>query len=223
MADSSKETAKLLADEDDLVLVHRRLLEGVRFFDRYASNMGQYNTLHTTEEGRRSEIIGRWSAFNFCWLNKRCLLHFILMFTNSFAELFKACDPWQVPACAAPAFDCFRTAAGHIHGQFIWGVRGLEAAANLAEAAGLNADSNHWKSEAARFQADLLHSIKKVIADKQLAYIPGSVEWADFDPTATANAIALLDFADALPQEPLRAMLETYLEEFRRKHRWEMQ
>jgi len=111
----------------------------------------------------------------------------------------------------------------HSYWDDFWGVRGLEAAAALAEAAGLNADSNRWKSEAARFQADLLHSIGKVIADKQLAYIPGSVEWADFDPTATSNAVAMLDFADALPQGPLHAMLETYLEGFRRKHRGEMQ
>ena len=110
----------------------------------------------------------------------------------------------------------------HSYWDDFWGVRGLQAAADLAEAAGLSEAANRWKSEAARFQTDLLCSIAKVIADKQLAYIPGSVEWADFDPTATSNAIALLDFADALPQAPLHAMLETYLEGFRRKHRGEL-
>jgi hypothetical protein len=110
----------------------------------------------------------------------------------------------------------------HSYWDDFWGVRGLEAAAELAEAAGLAEDAHRWQSEAERSQADLLRSIGKVIADKLLAYIPGSVEWADFDPTATSNAIALLDFADALPQGPLNAMLETYLEGFRRKHRGEM-
>ena len=104
----------------------------------------------------------------------------------------------------------------HSYWDDFWGVRGLEAAAELS-------GNTQWKSEAARFQADLLRSIEKVITDKKLNYIPGSVEWADFDPTATSNAIAMLDFADALPEGPLHAMLDTYLEGFRRKHRGEME
>ncbi len=111
----------------------------------------------------------------------------------------------------------------HSYWDDFWGVRGLEAAADLAEAVGMSADAARWKQEAGCFQDDLLRSLDKVIANKKLAYIPGSVEWADFDPTATSNAIAMLDFADALPEGPLHAMLETYLDGFRRKHRGEMQ
>jgi len=87
---------------------------------------------------------------------------------------------------------------------------------------GLIDDAERWRKEAGRFQNDLLRSIEKVIADKHLSYIPGSVEWADFDPTATSNAIAMLDFADSLPNGPLHAMLDTYLDGFHRKHRGEM-
>lgn len=114
--------------------------------------------------------------------------------------------------------------AHHVHSYWddFWGVRGLESAADLAESMGLVDDANCWKSEAARFQGDLLRSIDKVIAEKKLAYIPGSVEWADFDPTATSNAIAMLDFAGVLPEGPLNAMLENYLDSFHRKHRGEM-
>lgn len=111
----------------------------------------------------------------------------------------------------------------HSYWDDFWGVRGLEAAADLAEAVGMSADAARWRKEAACFQDDLLQSIEKVIADKKIAYIPGSVEWADFDPTATSNAIAMLDFADDLPEGPLHAMLETYLDGFRRKHHGEMQ
>ncbi|MES2476986.1 MAG: discoidin domain-containing protein [Verrucomicrobiota bacterium] len=114
--------------------------------------------------------------------------------------------------------------AHHVHSYWddFWGVRGLEAAADLAEMMGFAEESSCWKSEAARFEKDLLRSIDLVIADKKLEYIPGSVEWADFDPTATSNAIAMLDFAGSLPQGPLHAMLNTYLVDFRRKHRSEM-
>lgn len=110
----------------------------------------------------------------------------------------------------------------HSYWDDFWGVRGLEAAADLAEHAGRSDDATRWRREAAAFQEDVTRSLQKVIADKQLAYIPGSVEWADFDPTATSNAIAMLDFADALPRDPLHAMLDTYLDGFHRKHRGEM-
>jgi hypothetical protein len=111
----------------------------------------------------------------------------------------------------------------HSYWDDFWGVRGLEAAADLADAFGRPDEAETWRHEAGLFQGDLLSSIERVIAEKQLAYIPGSVEWADFDPTATSNAIAMLDFADALPNGPLHAMLETYITDFRRKHRGEMQ
>ncbi|GAA5122457.1 discoidin domain-containing protein [Luteolibacter yonseiensis] len=115
--------------------------------------------------------------------------------------------------------------AHHVHSYWddFWGIRGLEAAAELAEMLGFSDDSRRWKSEAARFQDDLLTSINKVITDKGLNYIPGSVEWADFDPTATSNAISMLDFAGLLPEGPLQGMLDTYLDGFHRKHRGEMQ
>lgn len=111
----------------------------------------------------------------------------------------------------------------HSYWDDFWGVRGLEAASDLASISDLTDDSIRWKFEASEFQNDLLKSIDQVIADKGLAYIPGSVEWADFDPTATSNAIGMLDFADALPAGPLHGMLDTYLDGFHRKHRGEMQ
>ena len=83
-------------------------------------------------------------------------------------------------------------------------------------------DSDRWKNEASDFQSDLLKSINKVIVDRNLDYIPGSVEWADFDPTATSNAVAQLDFAGVLPRGPLNGMLDTYLIGSQRKHRGEI-
>ena len=110
----------------------------------------------------------------------------------------------------------------HSYWDDFWGIRGLEAAADIADDFGQGDDAAAWRKEAENFQIDVLHSIEKVISNHQLNYIPGSVEWADFDPTATSNAIAMLDFADVLPAGPLQAMLETYLDGFRRKHRGEI-
>ncbi len=105
----------------------------------------------------------------------------------------------------------------HSYWDDFWGIRGLEAAADIAESLALTDESIRYRSAAVEFRDDVMRSLEKVIENRQLEYIPGSVEWADFDPTATSNAIAMLDFADALPSQPLQQMLETYLDGFRRK------
>ena len=83
---------------------------------------------------------------------------------------------------------------------------------NWPTALGHHEDAARWRDEAREFLSRRAASIDRVIEKQQLAYIPGSVEWADFDPTATSNAIAQLDFADDLPAGPLHQMLETYLD-----------
>lgn len=110
----------------------------------------------------------------------------------------------------------------HSYWDDFWGIRGLEAAADIAGALGHDDEATRWRGEAKAFLGDVLRSIDHVIEERKIDYIPGSVEWADFDPTATSNAIAQLDFADDLPPGPLQQMLRTYLEGFRKKHRGEI-
>lgn len=105
----------------------------------------------------------------------------------------------------------------HSYWDDFWAVRGLESAAELASICGHEGRGREWRTAAERLKADTLRSMRHVIDSKKLRYVPGSVEWADFDPTATANAVALLDFADELPAAELRASLSTYLEGFRAK------
>ena len=52
--------------------------------------------------------------------------------------------------------------------------------------------------------------------------MPGSVEWADFDPTATSNAVTLLQGMADLPVKQLDAMFELFVRDFRRKHGGDM-
>ncbi len=106
----------------------------------------------------------------------------------------------------------------HSYWDDFWGVRGLLDAAAIAAALGKRADAAFFKEQARGFGADLHASILAVIAEKGLNYIPGSVEWADFDPTATANAIGLLQAMDDLPRGPLDAMFDLFVHDFRRKH-----
>src|SRR6185295_13948160 len=55
------------------------------------------------------------------------------------------------------------------------------------------------------------------IAERKIDYVPGSVEWADFDPTATANAVTLLGFLDDLPRDVLDRTFDEYLAGVRRR------
>ncbi|MFT3990337.1 MAG: discoidin domain-containing protein [Luteolibacter sp.] len=108
----------------------------------------------------------------------------------------------------------------HSYWDDFWGVRGFQAAVELADAMGKTRD--RWQEETTMFLSDLEDSMKRVIQKHHLNYIPGSVEWADFDPTATSNAIALLDFADRLPEKQLTAMFDLYMADFRKKHAGKM-
>jgi hypothetical protein len=111
----------------------------------------------------------------------------------------------------------------HSYWDDFWGLRGLLDAAAIATALGKPKEAAHFKEQALYFRAALRESIRTVIADKNLDYVPGSVEWADFDPTATSNAVSLLQFADDLPAEPLDAMFDLFVRDFRRKHSGEME
>jgi len=114
--------------------------------------------------------------------------------------------------------------AHHVHSYWddFWGIRGLQAAAKIADCMEHHDEAIRYDSAANDFLKDVLKSINHVIKDRKIDYIPGSVEWADFDPTATSNAIAQLDFLDVLPADAVEKMFETYLVGFRKKHRGEI-
>jgi hypothetical protein len=64
-------------------------------------------------------------------------------------------------------------------------------------------------------------SIRRVIDAKQLKYVPGSVEWADFDPSATANALSLFPDTAGLPDKQLRLTFEQFVNGSRKRRRGE--
>ena len=75
-------------------------------------------------------------------------------------------------------------------------LRGLRDAVDLAHMIEDRDAAARWGGVAERFAFALFGSIERTRAAHNLDFIPGSVEWADFDPTATANAIAFLDVAE---------------------------
>ncbi|HVV72101.1 MAG TPA: hypothetical protein VHI52_11495, partial [Verrucomicrobiae bacterium] len=110
----------------------------------------------------------------------------------------------------------------HSYWDDFWALRGLKDSVTMASLLGYSQDARHFTEVATKLQESLRTSIRMVIADKKLNYVPGSVEWADFDPTATSNAVTLLQGMADLPARELSAMFDTFVHDFRRKHRGEM-
>ena len=105
----------------------------------------------------------------------------------------------------------------HSYWDDFWALRGLRDAVDLAQLVGDVELAEHWKALSTRFAAALFGSIEKTRAERKLDFIPGSVEWADFDPTATANAIAFLDVAEGLDPEAVQHTFDRYLSDWRSK------
>jgi hypothetical protein len=100
-----------------------------------------------------------------------------------------------------------------------WTWRGLRDAVWLA--ARLEKKSA-WPKLMERVRDSLAEAIQQTRAKKQLDYIPGSAEWADFDPTATANAITLLDVPEELDRAAIDWTFDKYLTDWRRKRTGEL-
>ena len=105
----------------------------------------------------------------------------------------------------------------HSYWDDFWALRGLRDAALLARAMGREEDATSWSAVAERVERGLYTSIEATRAQRQLDFIPGSVEWADFDPTATANAIYLFDVPGAMNRAALERTFDIYLADWRGK------
>ncbi len=105
----------------------------------------------------------------------------------------------------------------HSYWDDFWALRGLRDAVLLARTLGHEAAAQRWEALTTRFAASLFASIEATRAQRKLDFVPGSIEWADFDPTATANAVYLLDVPAGLDREALERTFEIYLADWRSK------
>jgi hypothetical protein len=111
----------------------------------------------------------------------------------------------------------------HAYWDDFWALQGFRDAAAMAAELDDDAESRRIGAVADAFEAALYASIERTIAERGIAYVPGSVEWADFDPTATSNAVGLLGAADRLPPAALAHTFDEYLAGFRRRRRGEIE
>jgi hypothetical protein len=105
----------------------------------------------------------------------------------------------------------------HSYWDDFWGLKGLRDAVDLAQTLGHEDSARHWQTLSTRFADSLFTSIEDTRARRRLDFIPGSIEWADFDPTATANALYLFDVPQGLNRGAVQRTFEKYLTDWRAK------
>ncbi|HVQ53590.1 MAG TPA: discoidin domain-containing protein, partial [Thermoanaerobaculia bacterium] len=102
----------------------------------------------------------------------------------------------------------------HSYWDDFWGIRGLSDAAELAAALGKPADAARFAASRDEMRRDVHASIRAVIAARGLAYIPGSADLGDLDPTSTTIALEPCGEGSRLPQRELVQTFEDYWQRF---------
>lgn len=103
----------------------------------------------------------------------------------------------------------------HSYWDSFWAIRGLADAAILCRELQNEAWAETFAREEKALRASLTESIATVIAERGIPHIPGSVEWADFDPTASACAVGQLGESGCFPAEALRYTFDGFMQHWR--------
>jgi hypothetical protein len=106
----------------------------------------------------------------------------------------------------------------HAYWDDLWAVRGFKDAAWLAGLLGEDAEQARLTRLCDDFRTTLYASIERTMSERGIDFIPGSVEWADADPTAVAIALTLVDETHHLPEAALRRTFDELLNRFRAMH-----
>jgi len=107
----------------------------------------------------------------------------------------------------------------HAYWDDFWALRGFKDAAEMAEILGDRDQAQRIAALRDAFPNDLYASLDLVIRERGLGFVPGSVEFADFDPSATSIAIVVADELHRLPRPAIDQTFEKYLAGFRQRVR----
>jgi hypothetical protein len=107
----------------------------------------------------------------------------------------------------------------HAYWDDFWALRGLKDAVTMAEVLGHREQAHRLTAFRDSFCDTLYASLNATIQERNLDFMPGSVEFADFDPAASAIAIALVDELHHLPQAAIAQTFDKYLAGFRERVR----
>ncbi|MBS1213774.1 MAG: hypothetical protein H6R26_2391, partial [Proteobacteria bacterium] len=110
----------------------------------------------------------------------------------------------------------------HAYWDDFWALRGFKDAAVMAEILGDREQVQRIAALRDSFADTLYASLDATIRDRGLDFLPGSVEFADFDPAASAIAIEPVDELHHLPRETVEQTFDKYLAGFRQRVRGEV-
>jgi F5/8 type C domain-containing protein len=105
----------------------------------------------------------------------------------------------------------------HSYWDDFWAVKGYDSAYAMALALGRDESASSILAQGDEFRRDLAASLAAATAAHRIAYLPGSAELGDFDPTSTSVAFAPRGDPQDLPGEMVRATYERYWREFERR------
>jgi len=105
----------------------------------------------------------------------------------------------------------------HAYWDDFWGIRGLRDASLMAKVLGDAKEAARLASMRGSFSEDVAASLRATIARHKIDFVPGSVEFGDFDPTATSVAVNLLDQLHLLPPAEIQKTFDKYMEGFRKR------
>ncbi|MBK6737674.1 MAG: discoidin domain-containing protein [Haliea sp.] len=102
----------------------------------------------------------------------------------------------------------------HSYWDDFWAARGFKDAAEMAGLLGMDAQGERISALCKDFQSTLSASLERVIREHGLDFVPGSVEFADFDPSATSIALTVADQLQHLPRAAIDQTYDKYLQGF---------
>ncbi len=102
----------------------------------------------------------------------------------------------------------------HSYWDDFWALKGYEAALEIALALDRTEAAQAFARQRDEFRGDLAASLHATIAAHALAYLPGSAELGDFDPTSSAIALSPDGDPGVLPATALAQTYERYWREF---------
>jgi hypothetical protein len=102
----------------------------------------------------------------------------------------------------------------HSYWDDFWALKGYNGAIAIATALRRRDAASRLEMQREEFRIDLAASLRHATAAHAIAYLPGSAELGDFDPTSSTIAIAPAGELHRLPADLILATYERYWREF---------
>ncbi|HET9046159.1 MAG TPA: discoidin domain-containing protein, partial [Casimicrobiaceae bacterium] len=102
----------------------------------------------------------------------------------------------------------------HSYWDNFWALKGYDAAVDIATALNKPGAVREFGRGRNEFRRDLVVSLREAMTRNRIAFIPGSAELGDFDPTSTTIAFAPAGTPTLLPKTAVAATYERYWKEF---------